>query len=144
MKKQVIISTIAVFVAWMVMDSVIHGVILGGTYERTASLWRPMAEMKHGQMAIVTLITALMFCLIFVRMFGEKSVERGIEYGLYFGIATGVGGGNPYTELAEEPGQDRAESQQKPASSANSRASRNGHAPNGRHDVSDQQVFTSM
>ena len=93
MKKQVIISTIAVFVAWMVMDSVIHGVILGGTYERTASLWRPMAEMKHGQMAIVTLITALMFCLIFVRMFGEKSVERGIEYGLYFGIATGVGMG---------------------------------------------------
>ena len=44
--KKVILAILAVFIAWSVMDFLIHGVILHASYAATASLWRPMSEMK--------------------------------------------------------------------------------------------------
>jgi hypothetical protein len=44
--RQVSLVGIAVFLAWFLMDFVIHGVILASSYAATPSLWRPMHEMK--------------------------------------------------------------------------------------------------
>ena len=46
MKKQISLATLAVFITWSVMDYLIHGVLLSSIYQQTASLWRPMADMK--------------------------------------------------------------------------------------------------
>jgi hypothetical protein len=88
--KRFILSVIVVFLAWSVMDYIIHGVILQSSYAATASLWRPMGEMKMGVMYVSVLIAAVAFVLIFFRFFSRKGVGMGLKYGLCFGIATGV------------------------------------------------------
>ena len=88
--KKVILSVVVVFVAWSAMDFVMHGVILGPSYAATASLWRPMGEMKMGLMYFTVLIAALAFVLIYWLFFSRKGIATGLTYGLLFGLATGV------------------------------------------------------
>ena len=88
--KKPLIAVVAVFVAWSVLDFVLHQLILGSTYQETAALWRPMAEMKMGLMYLVVLISATCFVYIYSQFIAEKSVGTGIRYGLVFGIVTGI------------------------------------------------------
>lgn len=88
--KKMILSGLAVFVAWSVMDFVIHGVILGPSYAATASLWRPMGEMKMALMYVTVLIAALAFVLIYFLFFSRRGISTGLQYGVFFGLATGV------------------------------------------------------
>ena len=91
--KNLLIGTVAVFIAWMAMDFLFHGNLLKGLYEETASLWRPPAEMKMGVNALVVLITAAMFTAIYVLLIANKGVGTGLLYGLFYGIAVGAGAG---------------------------------------------------
>lgn len=88
--KKVILSVLAVFVAWSALDFVIHGVILLSAYQATASLWRPMSEMKMSVLYLSVLIAALAFVCIYWRLFSQKGIATGLEYGLWFGLGTGV------------------------------------------------------
>jgi hypothetical protein len=90
MGKRIVFGGIVVFVAWEILDYVIHGVILKGLYESTAALWRPMAEMKIGVMAVAVLISAFAFTAIYGWLVGKKSIGQGFRYGLLYGVATGV------------------------------------------------------
>ena len=90
MMKKIIMSVIAVFIAWSIMDFIIHEMILGSSYAATASLWRPMGEMKMGVMYIAVLIVAIAFVVIFARFFSKKGIVTGLKYGLWFGIGAGV------------------------------------------------------
>ena len=91
--KRIILGTLAVYVTWSVLDFIIHGVILGSSYEATASLWRPMDEMKMGLMYLVVLISAVMFVSIYAGFFKERTPATGLKYGLLFGIGVGAGMG---------------------------------------------------
>ncbi len=93
MVKRSIISVIAVFILWSVLDYVIHGVILKGPYEETAAFWRPEAEMKMGLMSLVTFVYALVFVCIFAGFFQERTIATGLKYGLLLGVAAGTGMG---------------------------------------------------
>ena len=86
--KRNILAIIAVFVAWSVMDIIIHGFLLMPTYMETKELWRPEAEMKPGLMHLVTLVAAIGFVLIY-NCFKEQSIKMGLLYGLILGIAWG-------------------------------------------------------
>ena len=88
--KKIVLSVIALFVAWTVMDFVIHGVILKSAYEATANLWRPMNEMKMNVMRLAVLITSISFAWIYVRMISNKSIATGLRYGLWWGLGAGV------------------------------------------------------
>ena len=90
MMKRIILAIVAVFVAWSALDFLLHGLILRRTYEATAHLWRPMAEMKMGVMHVAVFIFSMAFVLIYARLVREKSIGRGLYYGLLFGLATGV------------------------------------------------------
>lgn len=90
MLKKTALSVIVIFVAWTVLDFVIHGVILKSAYEATANLWRPMNEMKMNVMRMAVLIAALSFAWIYVRMISNKSIFTGIRYGLWWGLGAGV------------------------------------------------------
>ena len=89
-----IAAVVAVFVAWQVMDFLIHGVILMPTYEATAELWRPKEEMKHGLMAAVVAIAATAFTSIYCLLVDRKNLKTGLVYGVLYGIATGIGMGS--------------------------------------------------
>ena len=90
MIKKIVLSVAAVFVAWFLLDIVIHSVILGPMYQATPNLWRPMEEMQMGLMNIVRLVSAFVFVFIYARFFAVKGVKTGLLYGLLFGIGTGA------------------------------------------------------
>jgi hypothetical protein len=90
MLKRSIIATVVVFVCWMAMDILIHGIFLKSLYEQTADLWRPEAEMKQGTMALVVAVSALFFTTVYARLCRPKSLAMGVQYGLFFGVVSGV------------------------------------------------------
>ena len=89
MTRRILIAIVLVFIAWSVMDMVIHGMLLMPIYDATAELWRPMEEMNMPVMYLVMLVFTVCFVLIYA-MIANKSLATGIRYGLLFGIATGV------------------------------------------------------
>lgn len=99
--KQIAIATIAVVVSWEILDYVIHSLILMPVYEQTASLWRPMEEMKMGLMVIVVIVSSLAFVLIYSLLVTDKSVNSGLLFGLLFGVGTGISMG--YGSYAFQP-----------------------------------------
>ncbi len=90
MLKRIVFASIAVFVAWSVLDFIIHGIILESTYQATAHLWRPMGEMKMGLMYVTTIISSICFVCIYVFLINPKSLAMGIKYGILFGLGVGI------------------------------------------------------
>lgn len=72
------------------MDFIIHGLILGSSYEATAYLWRPMDEMKMGLMYLTILVSTAAFVYIYVRLIEPKAIDAGLKYGLLFGMGVGI------------------------------------------------------
>jgi len=88
--KKTILSIFAVFIAWSGMDYVIHGVILRSSYAATASLWRPMGEMKTSLMYFSVMIASITFVLIYSLLISRKGISTGLKYGALFGLSAGV------------------------------------------------------
>lgn len=88
--KRTLLAIVAVFIAWSVLDIVIHGILLQSTYEATASLWRPMDDMNMPLMYLVTLAYTTCFVAIYDLMISGKSFTTGIKYGVLFGLAAGI------------------------------------------------------
>lgn len=90
MGKRSFIAIFAIFIAWSVMDFIIHGLLLRPTYDATATLWRPMPEMKMGVMYGVTLAYTLCFVSIYILLVEKKSLASGIRLGGLMGLAAGI------------------------------------------------------
>ena len=90
MLKRILLATVAIFVAWEVLDFVIHGLILREAYAASPGLWRPMADMKMGLMYIVGAIAAFCFAGVYGWLVRPKSLNAALKYGLLVGIGTGV------------------------------------------------------
>ena len=90
MNKRLLLTVVAVFIAWSILDFVIHGLLLQATYEATAELWRPMEEMNMSLMYLVTLVFTASFVLIYGLLITPKSLASGVKFGVLFGLATGV------------------------------------------------------
>ena len=87
--KRAMLAMLAIFVAWSVMDFLLHGVILKTEYEATAALWRPMEEMKMGLIHFTVLVSAFVFVYIYYRFFNEKSLGAAVKWGILFGVSVG-------------------------------------------------------
>ena len=90
MLKRTIFAVVVVFIAWSILDFIIHGMLLKSTYAATTSLWRPMGEMNMPLMYLVTLAFTGCFVLIYAYLGGHKSLVSGIKFGVFFGLATGI------------------------------------------------------
>jgi hypothetical protein len=90
MAKRTILAVVGVFIAWSILDFILHGLLLRSTYEATANLWRPMDQMNMPLMYFVTLVFTVCFVLIYRLLVGEKSLVSGIKFGALFGLATGI------------------------------------------------------
>ena len=93
MMKKVVLAVLAVFIAWNILDAILHGVILRNAYQQTAALWRPCAEMKMGLMRLVQLVAAITFVAIYALLISPKGMGAALRYGLLYGIGAGVGMG---------------------------------------------------
>ena len=90
MVKRIILAVVAVFIAWSILDFILHGLLLRSTYEATANLWRPMGQMNIPLMYFVTLVFTACFVLIYGLLVGQKTLATGIRFGALFGLATGI------------------------------------------------------
>jgi uncharacterized protein with PQ loop repeat len=90
MVKRTIWAVVAVFVAWAILDFILHGLLLRSTYEATANMWRPMNQMNVPLMYFVTLVFTACFVLIYGFLVEQKSLRSGIRFGALFGLATGI------------------------------------------------------
>ena len=90
MLKKYLLSVVLVFVLWSVLEFVIHGIILSQAYQASASLWRPMAELKVGLMHLSSFIAVAAFVGVYALLVTDKSIKTGILYGVLMGLFSGV------------------------------------------------------
>jgi hypothetical protein len=90
MAKKILLGGLAVFVAWEILDFVIHGLILASTYATVPKLFRAPAEMKLGLMAVVSVIGAFAFAAAYAWFVSPKSLATGVKFGLVWGFGAGV------------------------------------------------------
>ena len=89
--KKILIGWVAVFVAMMVMDFVIHGVILEKAYQETSALWRPDMQSLMWVYYVIGLVGSFFFAFIFSKGYEGKGIAEGARYGLYIGIWMSMG-----------------------------------------------------
>ena len=82
------IGFVAVFVVMQGLGYVIHEVMMGDTYERLASIFRPEAEMNDmmWMMMVSGAVTIFMFCYIFTRGYEGKGIMEGVRFGALIGF----------------------------------------------------------
>jgi hypothetical protein len=90
MVKQIIWSILAIFIAWLILDFLLHRLLLRSTYEAAAGLWRPENQMNIPLIYFVMLILILSFVLIYGFLIDQKSLASGIRFGAIFGLFIGV------------------------------------------------------
>ena len=81
-------SLVVVAVLW-VLETIIHGFMLGGIYQQTAAVWRPMAEMEKvvPLMWLGYFLFAPFFVYLYVQGMEPKKpvIGQGLRFGLIFG-----------------------------------------------------------
>jgi hypothetical protein len=88
--KRFALMSIAVFVVLAVLEGVIHGALLAGLYQQTASVWRPQSEIRGNMwlMYLAYLIFAPIFVVIHSK--GNETNKDWLSQGLLFGLLAGI------------------------------------------------------
>ena len=87
------LAALLIFILWTILDFVIHGLILGNTYEDLIPLIRPTFEMKMGLINLVLIINVGCFVSIYALFVKPKTPKRALGYGALYGLALGFGMG---------------------------------------------------
>ena len=90
MLNRAILSLLAVFLVWSVLDFIFHGLLLDPTYQATADLWRPIDETNMTLMYAVTLAAAACFVVLYAHLVARKSLLAGIKLGTIVGLSSGI------------------------------------------------------
>ena len=89
-RKKFWIAFGAIFIVLEITGYLIHGVILGATYESEGikAVFRTMEEMDSRMwiMIVTDLIWVYFFTLFFVKGYENKGIMEGVRFGLYMGI----------------------------------------------------------
>ncbi|MFT5171095.1 MAG: hypothetical protein ACI9BD_000867 [Candidatus Marinamargulisbacteria bacterium] len=87
--KKLGLACLGVFVFVFAFDFIVHGNMLKGLYEATASAWRPMDEHDMRFMMASQLLFAVFLTYFFVKL-GKTGMSDGIMYGLAIGTVLGA------------------------------------------------------
>lgn len=94
--NRLIVASVAAFVVLAVLEFGIHGVLLSGMYQATATVWRPEIEMRQimGWFYVGYAVMAFMFTFIYIQGYEKKKsgIEQGLRFGLYIGVLLGAAG----------------------------------------------------
>ncbi|OVE82088.1 hypothetical protein BVY03_02230 [bacterium K02(2017)] len=88
--KKTLIAVILIFISWNIIDILVHGLLLKSTYESTAHLWRPEAEMMMGLLNLVKLFTVILFIYIYKTLVHPKNLFNAIKYAALIGLLVGI------------------------------------------------------
>jgi hypothetical protein len=93
MVKQMIWAVLAIFVAWLALDFLLHRLLLRSAYEAASNLWRPFDQMNIPLIYFVRLTLITSFVLIYGVLIEQKSLTSGIKFGVLFGLAISISSG---------------------------------------------------
>jgi hypothetical protein len=91
-KKNFIFTSVIVFVAFQVMNFVIHSLILMKAYQALENVWRPDMMQKMWIIYVTSLIFSFLFVYIFSKGYEGKGIAEGVRYGLIIGLLMNVVG----------------------------------------------------
>ena len=76
------IAFIVIYVVGAILSFVVHGLLLGATYEALSNVWRPDMD----RLMWVQWVTACFYCFFFVYIFARGYEGRGIMEGVRYGL----------------------------------------------------------
>ena len=84
---------LAILVAWMVIDALMHRLFLAPIYEASAVLWRPFDQLNIALIYAVTFVLIGVFVSVYWLLVRPKSLGTGMAMGAFVGLALGVSSG---------------------------------------------------
>jgi hypothetical protein len=93
MLARLLLSGVAILIAWTVFDVLMHRLILRPLYERDAHLWRPFDQLNVVLIYLVTFTLIATFVLMYWLLIGPKSLAAGVGFGASLGLALGLSAG---------------------------------------------------
>jgi len=91
--KRPLLAGLAILVAWMLLDLLIHRLFLAPLYEASQELWRPFDQMNVTLIYTVTIVLISVFVGIYGLLVRPKSLGIGLALGAFVGLALGVSAG---------------------------------------------------
>ncbi len=107
MDKKFLISTVAVFVVWMLGSFLVHGIWLTSTYETLSNMMRPLEEQESlfHFMLIAHVLMAGAFVWIYQRGNENKPwVQQGLRFGIAIAILAPIPTFMIYYSVQQTPG----------------------------------------
>ena len=84
---------LAILVAWMVIDALMHRLFLAPIYEASAVLWRPFDQLNIALIYAVTFVLIGVFVSVYWLLVRPKSLGTGMAMGAFVGLALGISSG---------------------------------------------------
>jgi hypothetical protein len=84
--KRYLISVLAVLVAIVATNIIIHSFILMDTYTSLKQIWRPDMMDKMWIMYVTDIALSFLFVYIFTKGYENKGILEGVRYGILMGL----------------------------------------------------------
>src|SRR4030042_1308225 len=84
--KRFIIASVVVYVVFIVLDFIIHGIILSDTYKALSGIGRPDMMSFMWIFYAAGLLFAFLFVYIFIKGYEGKGILEGARYGIIIGL----------------------------------------------------------
>ena len=88
--KRSLLAGLAILIAWMLLDVLLHRLFLAPLYEASRELWRPFDQMNVTLIYAVSLVLIGVFVGIYRLLVRPKSLGTGLALGAFVGLALGV------------------------------------------------------
>jgi hypothetical protein len=93
MLLRLLLSALAILLAWTVFDVLMHRLILRPLYEQDTHLWRSFDQLNVVLIYLVTFTLIAVFVLTYWLLIQPKSLAVGIGFGALLGLALGMAAG---------------------------------------------------
>jgi hypothetical protein len=91
--KRPLFAGLAILIAWMVVDLLLHRLFLAPLYDASRELWRPFDQMNVTLIYAVSVVLISVCVGIYRLLVRPKSVRTGLALGAFIGLALGVSAG---------------------------------------------------
>ena len=88
--KSPLLAGLAILIAWMLVDVLLHRLFLAPLYEASRELWRPFDQMNVTLIYAVSLVLIGVFVGIYRLLVRPKSLGTGLALGAFVGLPLGV------------------------------------------------------
>ena len=93
MTMRPLLASLAILVAWTLLDLPLHRFLLAPIYDASPSLWRPFDQMNLALICAVTFVLIGVFVGTYKLLVRPKSLRAGLFLGTFIGLALGVSAG---------------------------------------------------